>query len=149
MTVLVWISHVWVKFSSIFCYHQTTILARYKLNRSFNMQTWELRNKPTEQKCSYSLSQQSGNGCSASIYLFKVINRNTKIMRLIWSKLTIKTPGDVVPVSLLLTLNIFHTFLNISIVEFERVSWVSCKRCWCQKKRFWKCPRLLNTVKVQ
>ena len=41
----------------------------------------------------------------ASIYLFKVNNRNTRRMCEIWSKLTIKTP-----VFLFLTLNIFLTF---------------------------------------
>ena len=43
-------------------------------------------------------------------YLFKVINRNTRKRCEICSKLTIKHQHDVV-VFLLLTLNIFYTFL--------------------------------------
>ena len=43
-----------------------------------------------------------------SNYMFKVKNRNTRKRYEICSKLTIKTPG-VFLVSLLLTLNIFHT----------------------------------------
>ena len=45
----------------------------------------------------------------AGIYMLKVNNRNTRTRCEICSELTIKTPG-VVLVSLLLTLNIFHTF---------------------------------------
>ena len=47
----------------------------------------------------------------SSIYLFKVNNRNTREMCQICSKLTIKKPDDVndlVLMSLLLPLNIFH-----------------------------------------
>ena len=47
----------------------------------------------------------------ADYYLFKVNNRNTTTRCEICSKLTTKMPIDVVPVSLLLTLNIFHTLL--------------------------------------
>ena len=49
----------------------------------------------------------------ANIYLFKLNNRNTRKRCEICSKLTIKTPDDVIDVVLvflLLTLNIFHTF---------------------------------------
>ena len=47
------------------------------------------------------------------IYLFKVNNRNTRKRFEIWSKLTIKTPVNVIDVILvfLLTLNIIHVFL--------------------------------------
>ena len=50
---------------------------------------------------------------AANKYMFKVNNRNTKKWCEICSKLTIKTPdvNDIVLVSLILTLNIFHTFL--------------------------------------
>ena len=42
------------------------------------------------------------------------------------SKLAIKHVTDVVLVFLLLTLNIFHNFSNVSIVDFEQVNitWV-------------------------
>ena len=50
---------------------------------------------------------ESGNERTDGIYLFKVNNRNTRTRCEICSKLTIK-PG-VFMVSLLLTLNIFHT----------------------------------------
>ena len=49
----------------------------------------------------------------AGIYLFKVNNGNNRIMYEICSKLTINTPErltDVILASLLLTLNIIHTF---------------------------------------
>ena len=52
----------------------------------------------------------------ANIYLFKVSNRHTIKKSEICSKLTTKTPEDVINVIdtvlvlLLLTLNIFHTF---------------------------------------
>ena len=52
------------------------------------------------------------NSYTANIYLFKVINRNTRRCK-ICSKLTIKildVTDVVVLVSLLQTLNIFHTF---------------------------------------
>ena len=51
-------------------------------------------------------------------------NRNTRKRNQIYSKLTIKI--DVVLVFLLLTLNIFHTFFGVPIVDFEQVtvSWV-------------------------
>ena len=46
--------------------------------------------------------------------MFKVNNKNTR------------TTLDVILVFLLLTLNIFHTFFNVSIVNFElvNVNWV-------------------------
>ena len=47
----------------------------------------------------------------ADYYLFKVNNRNTTRRCEIYSKLTTKMTIDVVLVSLLLTLNIFHTLL--------------------------------------
>ena len=49
----------------------------------------------------------------ANIYLLKVNNRNIRTWCEICSKLTIKTPErhHVVLLSLLLTLNIFHTLL--------------------------------------
>ena len=58
----------------------------------------------------------------ANIYLFKVNDRNTRKRWEICSKLTIKTPErrhDVVLVFLLSTLNIFHTFSNVYIVDFQ------------------------------
>ena len=61
--------------------------------------------------------------------MFKVINKNIRARCEICSKVPIKTPeqpvGDVL-VSLLLTLNIFHTFSSVSIVNFEQInsSWV-------------------------
>ena len=59
-----------------------------------------------------------------NIYLFKVNNRNTKKRCEICSKLTIKKHqndvNDVVPVFLLLTWNIFHTYFKcFSIGDFE------------------------------
>ena len=50
---------------------------------------------------------------TASNYLFKVNDRNTRTRSEICSKLTIKTPERrrIVLVSLFLTLNIFHTLL--------------------------------------
>ena len=39
----------------------------------------------------------------------------------IYSKLKIKAP-DFVLVSLLLTLDIFHTFFTVSVVDFEQVN---------------------------
>ena len=51
--------------------------------------------------------------CSTSNYMFKVNNRNTRTRCELCSKLTIKTPQNdaigVVLVSLLLTLNVFHS----------------------------------------
>ena len=63
------------------------------------------------------------------MYLLKVKNRNTGTRCELCSKLTIKTPKQRLGVvlSLLLTLNIFHTlFYSFSIVSFEHVnaSWV-------------------------
>ena len=59
--------------------------------------------------------------------LLLVTNGNTREWCDICSKLTIKTPerrhvNDVVLMSLLLTLNIFHIFPNISIDVFEQVN---------------------------
>ena len=48
----------------------------------------------------------------ANIYLLKVSNRNTRKRCEICSKLTNKNVIDVVLVFLLLTLNIFHNFLE-------------------------------------
>ena len=62
-------------------------------------------------KCSNLQSVASG-ATPAGNYMFKVNNRNTGTRFEICSKLTIKTPQrGVVLVSLLLTLNIFHTLL--------------------------------------
>ena len=64
-------------------------------------------------------------GLTANIYLFKVNNRKNGKRCDIWSKLTIKHQNnviDVVLVSLLLTLNIFHpVFSTFSIANFEHV----------------------------
>ena len=54
----------------------------------------------------------------ANIYLFKIDKRNTKKLRNIF-KVNNK---NVVLVFLLLTLNIFHTFFRVSIVDFEQVN---------------------------
>ena len=50
----------------------------------------------------------------------KLLNRHTCAYQ------GVKNVSDVILVFLLLTLNIFHTFSSISIVDFERinVSWV-------------------------
>ena len=61
------------------------------------------------------------NSIPAGIYLLKVNNRNTITRCEICSKLIIKTPEQrqcVILVSLLLTLNIFHTLFY---VNFEHV----------------------------
>ena len=66
----------------------------------------------------------------ADMYLLKVKNRNTGTRCELCSKLKMKIPEQrlgVVLMSLLLTLNIFHTlFYSFSIVSFEHVnaSWV-------------------------
>ena len=65
----------------------------------------------------------------ANIYLLKVSNRSTRKRCEICSKLTIKTPEDVldvVLVFLLLTLKIFHALSSVSFVNFGQVnvSWV-------------------------
>ena len=57
-----------------------------------------------------------------NIYLFQVNNRSTRKKCKICSKLIIKTP---VLVFLQVTLNIFHFFSSISIVDLERVNF-SC-----------------------
>ena len=63
----------------------------------------------------------------ASPYLFKVNDRNTRKMREICSKLTIKAAGrlHVVLASLLFPLDIFQTFFSVSIVGFEQIN-----VCW-------------------
>ena len=56
------------------------------------------------------------------IYLLVVNNRNIKTRCELCSRLTTKTPENaigVVLVSLLLTLNIFHTLFWVYIVNFE------------------------------
>ena len=64
----------------------------------------------------------------ANIYLFNVNNRNTRKRCEICSKLTIKTPErrQWRLMFSLLTLNMFHIFSIVSIVDFEqvKVSWV-------------------------
>ena len=63
--------------------------------------------------------------CLEKIYLLKVINRNTREMCEICSKLTMKAQQDDVIVSLLSTLNIFISFSSVSIIFFEQVD-----ICW-------------------
>ena len=63
--------------------------------------------------------------CLEKIYLLKVINRNTREMCEICSKLTMKAQQDDVIVSLLSTLNIFISFSSVSIIFFEQVD-----VCW-------------------
>ena len=62
--------------------------------------------------------------CSVGYYLFKVNNRNAKVICKIPSKVTKKTlqndVNDEVLVSLLLNMNRFYTFLGVSIIEFEK-----------------------------
>ena len=58
------------------------------------------------------------------IYLLKTNNKNIKIRCEICSKLTIRHKNNangVILVSLLLTMNIFHTRFGVSIVNFEHV----------------------------
>ena len=61
--------------------------------------------------------------CSVGYYLFKVNNRNAKVMCKIPSKVTKQTlqndVNDEVLVSLLLNMNRFYIFLSVSIVKFE------------------------------
>ena len=71
----------------------------------------------------------ASNYCPASKYMLRFSNRNTRNRFEICSKLTIKHQNDVndiVLVFLLLTLNIFHFFFSVSIVDFEQVnvSWL-------------------------
>ena len=54
-----------------------------------------------------------------SIYFFKANNRNTSKRCEICSKLTIKTPDDVVLVFLSLTLTYFTSFSSVPIVDFK------------------------------
>ena len=88
---------------------------------------------------------------SAGCYMFKVNNRNGRTRCEIFSKLTIKTPERLV--SLLLTLNLFHTSAcsNVSIVNYCKMpAWIvffeliqlinlvfSSLLC-CPFKLFWK-----------
>ena len=58
----------------------------------------------------------------AGNYKFKVNYRSSRTRRKMCSKLTIKTANGVVLVSLLLTLNIFHTCSSVFIVNFEQVN---------------------------
>ena len=57
-------------------------------------------------------------------YMLKVKNGNTRKKYKIQSKLTITPPEHVINfvLSLLLTLKIFYTFFNISIIDFEQVN---------------------------
>ena len=61
----------------------------------------------------------------ANIYLLKVNSRNTRRCEKCNDKNTRTTSLNVVLVFLLLTLNIFHFFSSVSIVDFEQViaSW--------------------------
>ena len=62
----------------------------------------------------------------AGVYLLKVSNENTKAMCEICSKSMIKTPNDVitnvVPTSLSLTFNRFHTFSGVFVGGFKQVN---------------------------
>ena len=68
--------------------------------------------------------RSSASHIPAGIYLLKVNNRNNKDTR------------KIVLVSLLLTLNIFHTFSSVSIVDFEHVmaGWDEVMSVFCQQK---------------
>ena len=57
-----------------------------------------------------------------SIYFFKANNRNTRKRCEICSKLTIKTPDDVVLVFLSLTWTYFTSFSSVPIVDFKPVN---------------------------
>ena len=63
----------------------------------------------------------TGINSPADIYLIKVNNRNT-ITCEIYSKLTIKTLLTIKKLSSFLTLNRFKDFSNVSIDDFEQVS---------------------------
>ena len=61
----------------------------------------------------------------ASIYLFKVSNRNSRKRPDIYSKLTMRYQKDVIEVVLvssLLYLNYFKSFSSFPIVDFEQVN---------------------------
>ena len=60
--------------------------------------------------------------------MFKVNNKNTRTTSL----------KDVVPVLLLLTMNIFHIFSSVSIVDFEQVNFVGVNSSYCILKNFLK-----------
>lgn len=59
----------------------------------------------------------------ANIFLFKVNNKNTRTRSGIYSKLTAKTPIDDVSWHVsdisMLTVNIFHTLIQCSVVDYE------------------------------
>ena len=57
-----------------------------------------------------------------SIYFFKANSRNTRKRCEICSKLTIKTPDDVVLVFLSVTLTYFTSFSSVPIVDFKPVN---------------------------
>ena len=68
--------------------------------------------------------------------MFKVNNRNSRTRCEICSKLTIKTPEDVIDfvlLSLLLTLTYFTPCSSVFITNFEQVNadWVSLIAHWC------------------
>ena len=78
----------------------------------------------------------------ANIYLFKVNNRKLE-------KVLIK---NVVPVSLFLTLNIFHTFFSVSNVDFEQanVCWVAfTKKQWNASFEKWRFLRIVKPIVAQ
>ena len=58
----------------------------------------------------------------SNIYLFKIGNRNTRKRCEICSWYDVVDIVDLVLMFLILTLNIFHTFSSISIVDFEQVN---------------------------
>ena len=71
----------------------------------------------------------------AGIYFFKVINRNTRAICEVCSKLTIKIPEqhqnevtDAVLMSLLMALKRFYKFFWCSIVDFEQIN-AGCSCC--------------------
>ena len=65
------------------------------------------------------------NHCLASNYMFKVNNGNTRTRFELRSNLTIKTPV----LSLLLTLNTFHTLFKYFYFNFEQVN-AGCVKPW-------------------
>ena len=78
----------------------------------------------------------------ASIYLFKVNNRNTRKRPDVCSKLTMKIPEWrylVVLVSSLLTLNYSKPFPSFPIVDFEQVN-----ICWESYLTFYSCDICFN-----
>ena len=72
------------------------------------------------------------------MYLFKVTKGALAKDFEMCSKLTIKTPEqrpDGFLVSLLLTLNIFHTFFYVSVIDFEQLNayWVEIHKSSTKK----------------